>query len=77
MIRRKGRYRDQRLELDQPLDLADGAEVEIEIHTAEESAATEAEAWREQGMSRLEEEWDNPQDAVYDNWRQLYGADRQ
>src|SRR6266536_2449236 len=31
MIRIKGRYRNQVLELDQPLNLADGTEVEIEI----------------------------------------------
>ena len=76
MIRRTGRYRNQKLELDEPLDLADGAEVEIDIHPNRAVQDSEAESWREQGMHRLEEEWDNPQDAVYDNWRQLYDVDR-
>ena len=74
MIRIKGWYRDQKLELEHPLELADGAEVEIEVHTSETQEAKEKEAWQELGMSRLEEEWDNPKDAVYDNWRKLYGA---
>lgn len=74
MIRVKGRYRGQKLELDQPLDLPEGAEVVVEIRPATGDEASEEEAWRELGMSRLEEEWDNPQDAVYDDWRKLYGV---
>ena len=35
MMRAKGRYRNQTLELDQPLALAEGTEVEIAIHLAE------------------------------------------
>jgi hypothetical protein len=31
-------------------------------------------AWRELGMSRLDQEWDNPADAVYDQWKQLYAT---
>jgi hypothetical protein len=30
--------------------------------------------WAELGMSRLEAEWDNPEDALYDNWREMYGV---
>jgi hypothetical protein len=74
MIRVKGRYRNQTLELNQPLPLAEGAEVELEIHPVEEGASAEAEGWQELGMSRLETEWNNPQDAVYDDWRRLYGV---
>jgi hypothetical protein len=62
MIRTKGRYRNQTVELDQPLNLADGTEVELEIHLADEK-----EGWMELGMSRLEEEWSNPQDVIYDD----------
>ena len=69
MIRTKGRYRNQTVELDQPLNLADGTEVELEIHPADEK-----EAWKELGMSRLEEEWSNPKDAIYDDWKKLYGV---
>ena len=36
-MRVKGRYRNQTLELDQPLALAEGTEVEIAIHLAERS----------------------------------------
>jgi hypothetical protein len=62
MIRIKGRYLNQKVELDQPLDLAEGTEVEILIRTEEEE-------WSELGMARLEQEWNNPQDAIYDDWR--------
>ena len=34
------------------------------------------ESWAELGMNRLEAEWDNPQDAIYDDWRRLYGVER-
>ena len=72
MMRTKGRYRNQTLELDQPLALAEGTEVEIDIHLAEEAPGAEHRGWAELGMHRLEEEWDNPEDAVYDNWKKLY-----
>ena len=72
MIRTKGRYRKQTVELDQPLALAEGAEVEVDIRLVEEPQGAEHEGWTELGMSRLEEDWDNPQDAVYDNWKKLY-----
>jgi hypothetical protein len=64
----------QNLELDQPLALAEGAEVEIDIHLAEEAQEAEPKGWAELGMNRLEEEWDNPEDAVYDDWKTLYGV---
>jgi hypothetical protein len=70
-MRIKGRYRDQKVELDQPLALADGTEIEVEIYTADEAGR---QAWSELGMARLEEEWDNPQDAIYDDWKKLYGV---
>ncbi len=73
MIRVKGRYCGQKLELDQPLDLPEGAEVVLEIRPVAGDEGSD-DAWHEMGMSRLEEEWDNPQDAVYDNWRTLYGV---
>jgi hypothetical protein len=74
MIRAKGRYRNQILELDQPLALAEGTEVEIDIHLAEEAQGAEHQAWAELGIQRLEEEWENPEDAVYDDWKKLYGV---
>lgn len=68
MIRTKGRYRNQMVELDQPLNLAEGTEVDVKIHPT-----SEKEDWMDLGMSRLEEEWSNSQDAIYDDWKKLYG----
>ncbi|MCX7015725.1 MAG: hypothetical protein NTW86_24760 [Candidatus Sumerlaeota bacterium] len=71
MIRAKARYRGQTLELDQPLALAEGTEGEIDIRVAEEAQESERQAWAELGARRLEEEWDNPEDAVYDDWTRV------
>jgi hypothetical protein len=74
MIRAKGRYRNQTLELDQPLALAEGTEVEIAIHLAEEAEGTEPQEWAELGMQRLATEWENSEDAIYDDWKKLYAV---
>ncbi len=66
-----GVYRNGKVELERPLELPDGTPVVVEIKGL--SPEEEDEAWRELGMRRLEEEWDNPLDAVYDDWRRLYG----
>lgn len=71
MIRATGRYRNQKLELDQPLNLREGANVIVEIQPVTEGEEVQ---WSELGMSRLEEEWDNSEDAIYDDWRTLYGV---
>ncbi len=71
MVRVTGHYRNGRIELDRPLDLPDGAVVEVVVAQADESADGE---WQDLGMSRLEQEWDNDRDAVYDDWRRLYGV---
>ena len=68
-MRVRGRYRNQTVELAVPLSLEEGTEIEIEILISDEDAAT----WQELGMNRLEAEWDNPEDAIYDNWKELYG----
>jgi hypothetical protein len=62
------------LELDEPLALADGTPVEVDVYSADEVRAAEAHAWASLGMGRLEDEWDNPEDAVYDDWKKLYGV---
>jgi predicted DNA-binding antitoxin AbrB/MazE fold protein len=72
MIRARGRYTKQSVSLEQPLQLAEGTEVEIVIRPAGEPAA-KSEDWMALGMSRLEAEWDNPEDALYDDWKALYG----
>ena len=71
MIRLKGRWEQSSLHLEQPLSLPEGTEVVVEIRTIDE--ATDAE-WQELGLQRLEAEWDNPADDVYDNWKELYGV---
>jgi hypothetical protein len=70
----RGVYRNGKVELEEPLNLPDGSPVEVEVRPV--SAEEEGAAWRELGMSRLEEEWTNPADAVYDDWRRLYGERR-
>ena len=30
--------------------------------------------WQAMGMAAFERDWDNPADAIYDNWRELYGV---
>lgn len=69
MIRKLGRIRGNVVELLEPGGLQDGALVEVEIHPLRENAD-----WHNLGMSRLEEEWDNPEDAIYDDWKRLYGV---
>ena len=69
MIRVKGLYRNQTLELDQPLALSEGTMVKIDIDLAQEAQDEEKNGWREMGMSCLEEEWDHPEDVVYNNWK--------
>lgn len=35
--------------------------------------AAEEQAWLDLSLSALQQEWDNPEDAVYDDWRVAYG----
>ena len=74
MVRAKGRYHNQMLELEQPLAIPEGARVEVDVYLAEESHDSEEHAWTLLGTTRLEEEWDNPEDAIYDDWKRLYGV---
>ena len=30
--------------------------------------------WQKLGLAAFEKEWDNPEDAIYDNWREQYGV---
>ena len=75
MIRARARYRNQILELEHPLDVADGTEVEIDVRVVAESADAERAGWTDMGMNRLEQEWNNPDDAIYDDWKKLYGVE--
>ena len=73
MIRVTGRYQKQSVELDAPLSLSDGTEVEVVVRVKGDPSTIERDEFADLGMARLEEEWDNPDDAIYDNWKQLYG----
>jgi hypothetical protein len=30
--------------------------------------------WQNLGLAAFEKDWDNEEDAIYDNWREIYGA---
>jgi len=30
--------------------------------------------WLKMSLSTFEKDWDNPDDTIYDNWRELYGV---
>jgi hypothetical protein len=30
--------------------------------------------WQDLSLSAFERDWDNPEDAVYDHWREIYGV---
>jgi hypothetical protein len=74
MIRAKGRYRNQAVQLDEPLEIAEDSEVLVDIHIRDSAEDNERRQWADLGMGRLEEDWDNPEDAIYDDWKKLYGA---
>jgi hypothetical protein len=67
--RKRGRVNGNVVELREPGGLLDGALVEAEIRTL-----SETEDGHDLGMSRLDEDWDNPEDAVYDDWNRLFGV---
>jgi hypothetical protein len=74
MMHVTGRYRAQCVELDQPIELADGSPVEVDIAPIVRGDRAERAHWPHVGMDRLEEEWDNREDAMYDDWKRLYGV---
>lgn len=73
MWRGTGRYRGQTVELDEPIEISEGTEVEVVVRVKTVMNSDEDAEFRDLAMSRLEEAWDNPDDAVYDQWRSLYG----
>jgi hypothetical protein len=36
--------------------------------------ADEEADWQQLSLAAFEAEWDNPEDAIYDNWRELYNV---
>ena len=73
MIRVTGRYQKQSVELDAPLSLSDGTIVEVVVRVKADPSVIERDEFADLGMTRLEEEWDNPEDAIYDDWKQIFG----
>jgi hypothetical protein len=73
MIRTKGRYRNGQIELAGPIALPEGAVVDV---TVEPEVGAEADEWQQLGMDRLEQERNNDSDAIYDDWRRLYGVQK-
>jgi hypothetical protein len=63
MIRLKGTYRNQTLELERPLPFSDGGVLEVDIRSPEDELR---EGWSHLRMERLGQDWDNEKDAVYD-----------
>jgi hypothetical protein len=51
VIPAKGRYRNQTLELEQPLAIAEGTEVEIDVHVGQERENSDAWAGRNLGSA--------------------------
>jgi hypothetical protein len=71
MIRTKGRYRHGQIELEGPIAIPEGALVDV---TVGPETSSENDEWQLLGMDRLEQEWNNKRDAIYDHWRRLFGA---
>jgi hypothetical protein len=69
MSRVRAVYRNGKLELEQDLVVPDGTMFDVDLHLVKEE-----EDWQSLGLSRLEEEWQNPNDSVYDDWKRLYGV---
>jgi hypothetical protein len=46
----------------------DGLSENVDQWTAEEND------WRALSLNSFQQDWDNPEDAVYDNWREVYGV---
>lgn len=57
----------------QTIDLAESQRVLLSFAPAEDDALDPAEFDR-LALSSLAEVWDNDEDAIYDNWRELYGV---
>ncbi len=59
-------HEDRRRILDRILEIDD------EAKSAETARRTADEAF--QMLDAMEQEWDNPEDAIYDDWKNLYGV---
>jgi len=69
MIHIKAVYRQGQLVLEEPLEIAEGTELDVLLELPSED---EQQAW-EQACNRLEDEW-GVADAAYDDWRRVYSV---
>ena len=58
--------------LDEPVKLPEGAAVRVELAGSDEEARERD--WSRVPAASFAEDWDNDQDAVYDQWRERYGV---
>lgn len=42
------------------------------LDSASDDGAADHSDWQALGLAAFEAEWNNPEDAIYDNWRDLY-----
>jgi hypothetical protein len=62
------------VKLDCDYAASDAVDLLLRLGTAD-SDEQEREGWLQLGANAMYRIWDNEDDAVYDNWRELYGAD--
>ena len=67
-----GHVRNGVVVLDEPVRLPDGTAVRVELAEGED-VAKELD-WACIPTASFTEDWDNDQDAVYDDWRERYGV---
>ena len=48
--------------------------VDAAAEAGAETDGNEESAWQLMSLSAFEAEWDNPEDAIYDDWRAHYGV---
>jgi len=55
----------------------EGASIRIkrsDLEALAKPAHNRTEAWTQLSAAAFNQDWDNPEDAIYDNWRTLYGV---
>ena len=68
----KGFVRGNVVELPADVELSEGSEVTIVVGDIDESL--ENYWWIKLSEASFARDWDNELDAVYDNWREIYGV---
>jgi len=68
----RGRVRNGVVVLDGAVRLPEGAVVRVELAEGDDEAKERE--WGHIPAASFAEDWDNDQDAVYDDWRERYGV---